>query len=392
MADRTGYLKDLIPGNRYRLVVEALTNTLDPIILPSIEFVVPPSPELISSYTPVGRKTERRLTGTKVTPTSPVAASTGTFNITHWSATDNGYSYRFWCNGGDYGKLQTGMKIRMVGGSTGSGISDYEDDHSYYDAFDYTVTAKTSTYIDTVVSSTVTNMTTGVSRALVPTDWCTQISGGHPRHQYSAVGSASNQRPSGWIRFYTDGRCLKTRNYQPNAASAQFYIPGIPANTISEQKSYTVWDVNVSVPENFPLYRNEVEGVVDVPLFVYRNFSTRTWHLLNHQAFVVTNYPPVYDAAAMDQLLYDRDDDDNPRRTGVPVNDTSLNINETSFNSSTGLPESKNQSKEYYFTVMRYKRNASGTWEGSWLQSENSQPTVTNPELIIWSQRASGVT
>jgi hypothetical protein len=391
MADRTGYLKDLIPGNRYRLVVEALTNTLDPIVLPSIEFVVPPSPELISSYTPVGQKTERRLAGTKVTPTTAVPAETGTFNITKWSATDNGYNYRFYCNGGDYAKLKTGMKIRMVGGSTSSGISDYEDDHSYYDAFDYTVTAKTSTYIDTVVSSTVTNMTTGASRALAPTDWCTQISGGHPRHQYSAIGSGSNQRPSGWIRFYTDGRALKTRNEQPNTAVAQFYIPGIPANTISEQKTYSVWDVNISVPENFPLYRNEAEGVIDLPLFVYRNFSKRTWHLLDHTAFDVLNYPITYTNSQMDQILYDRDGDDAPRRAGVPVNDTSLNVNETSFNSTTGLPVSKNHTKEYYFTVIRYKKEGS-LWKGSWLQSENSEPTVTNPELIIWSQRASGVT
>lgn len=390
MAERTGYLKDLVPGNRYRLVVEAITNTLDPIVLPSIEFVVPPSPELISSYKPIGQKSERRLTGTKVIPVSDIPAQTGTFNITHWSATDNGYNYRFWCNGADFAKLQTGMKIRMVGGNTGSGISDYEDSHAYYDAFDYVVTAKTDSYIDTIVSSTVTNMTTGATRALTPNDWCPQA-GGHPRHQYSAVGNGSNQRPSGWIRYYTDGRALRTRTFYPNAAAAQFYIPGKPANTITEQKTYTVWDVNISVPDNFPLYRNEIEGVVDVPLFVYKNFSTRTWHLLNHQPFVPINYPPVYSNNAMDQLLYDRDGSGRPRRTGVPLNETSLNINETSFNQSSGLPESKNHSKEYYFTVMRYKRVGS-QWIGSWLQTMNSEPSVTNPEDIIWSQRATGVT
>jgi hypothetical protein len=391
MADKKGYLKNLVPGNRYRMVIEAITNTSDPILLPSIEFVVPPSPELISAYTPVGRKTDRRLTGIKETTTDAVPGSTGGFNITHWSATDNGYSYRFWCNGGNYNQLKTGMKIRMNGGSTSAGISDYEDDHSYYDSFDYVVTAKTSTYIDTVVSSTVTNMTNGSSRALTPSDWCTKNSGGHPRHQYSAVGTSSTKRPDGWIRYYLDGRALKTRNYQPNTAAASFYIPGTPANTIKEQKTYTVWDVNVSMPDNFPLYKNVVEGVVDVPLFVYKNFSTQTWHLMDHSAFVPINYPPQYSNSAMDQLIYDRNGDGIPRRTSVPVNETSLNINRTTFNEATGLPESQNHTKEYYFTIMRYKKEGN-VWNGSWLQSENNEKRVSDPSLIIWSQRASGTT
>jgi hypothetical protein len=391
MTTRTGYLKNLIPGNRYRLVIEAVTNTLDPIALPSIEFVVPPSPDLISSYTPVGKRTETRLPGIQNIPISSIPATTGTFNITHWSATDNGYAYKFWCNGGDFAKLQTGMKIRMVGGNTSNGISNYEDDHSYYDAFDYTVTRKTSTYIETVVSSTVTNMTTGVSRALVPTDWCIQVSGGHPRHQYSAEGTASNKRPSGFLRFYTDGRALKTRNYQPNVAQARFYIPGVPGGQRQETKTYSVWDVNVSVPENFPLYKNEVDGVIDVPLIVYRDFKTRTWHLMDHSPFIVTQYPKILSLSNMDQLLYDRDANNNPRRTSIPLNETSSNVNETIFNSVTGLPESKNHTKEYYFTVIRYKREGN-LWKGAWLQSKNSEDIVANPEDIIWSQRASGIT
>jgi hypothetical protein len=390
MADKKGYLKNLVPGNRYRMVVEAVTNTLEPIALPSIEFVVPPSPELISAYTPVGRKTDRRLTGIKETTTDAINSRTGSFNITHWSATDNGYAYRFWCNGGNYNELQTGMKIRMNGGNTSSGISDYEDNHAYYDIFDYVVTGKTSTYIDTVVSSTVTNMSDGSSRAVTPSDWCPQA-GGHPRHQYSATGTSSTKRPSDWIRYYLDGRCLKTRSYQPNTAVASFFIPGIPANTIKTQKTYTVWDVNVSIPENFPLYQNVAEGVVDVPLFVYKNMNTQTWHLMDHSAFVVSNYPIQYSNSAMDQLIYDRDGNGRPRRTGVELNKTSENINRTTFNEATGLPVSTNHAKEYYFTVMRYKKQGN-VWVGSWLQAEDNQRIVPDPSLIIWSQRASGTT
>ena len=46
----------LVPGKRYRMVVETTTES---VVGPSIEFTVPSSPRLISTYTPTYKKVSR---------------------------------------------------------------------------------------------------------------------------------------------------------------------------------------------------------------------------------------------------------------------------------------------------------------------------------------------
>lgn len=389
MGNRTGYIKSLVPGRRYRMVITAITNSNDPIKLPSIEFVAPSAPDLISSYQPVGSRTTNARTGTYTVAIDPIGARADTFNITHWSAVDGQKNYRFFCNGSDFSKATKGKIIRVYG------ISDYEDGHAYYDAFDYRVVEKTASYIDTVVSSTVTSIAgSGTdsevsTRAFQTTDWCGGAAG-HSKHINSKVGSKSNQRPSGWIRFYTDGQALKTRSNQPNNATGTVYTERVPPGSRSTQIKWNEYDATVSLPERFPLLRNIPGGVVDVPVFAYKNLTTGTWHNMDHSAFSVINYPINLSNAAMMQLIYDYDGNGKARKDGVDRNQTSLNINRAVFNSNTGVVTYSNHSKEYYFTIARYKKVGS-SWQGGWLQSEDSEPRVSDPEAIIWSQKASGL-
>jgi hypothetical protein len=98
----------------------------------------------------------------------------------------------------------------------------------------------------------------------------------------------------------------------------------------------------------------------------------------------------------MMNLIYAYNNDGAPMRNGVPLNETSLNVNRTTFvdnDSEDGVLTSDNHQKEYYFTVAKYVRNRddANLWEGIWLQSEDSEPRVSDPEAIIWSQKAAGV-
>jgi hypothetical protein len=386
MANVTGYVSGLIPGKRYRMVITAITNSNDPIRLPSIEFVTPTAPDLISSYLPVKAILSNTRKRTFSIPTSPIGARADTFNITHWSAVDGQKSYRFFCNGSDFSKATKGKTIRVYG------ISDYADSHAYYDAFDYRVVEKTSSYIDTVVSPTVTFITgSGTdavvdSRALTANDWCAGASG-HNKHINAKEGSKASQRPSGWIRYYLDGQCLKTRNKQPNAATATVYTNRIDAGSRTTEITWSEYDITVSIPERFPLLRNIPGGVVDVPVFAYKNLTTNTWHNMDHSAFVAINNPIQYSNSEMMQLIYDYDGNGNARKDGVDKNKTSFNVNRAIYNETTGVVNYDNHSKEYYFTIARYKKVGS-SWQGGWLQSEDSEPRVSDPAAIIWSGAA----
>jgi len=386
---RKGYIKDLIPGKRYRMVIVAETNSLDPITLPSIEFVVPTAPDLISSYTPIGVRTSYPKFQDYTIPTSPIGATAETFNITHWSSTNNITSYTFWCNGGAYGKVKSGDTIRV------RNISDYDDTHQYYDVYDYRVVEKTADYINVVAQPTITFLTgsgtdtTIGSRSVVAADWCEGREGHAAKHQLSA-----SKRPAGFARFHLDGQGLDNRNRKPNSGTGTLYIPRVPANEIPRRRTWEQFDVTVSLPEDFPLFRNIPDGVVDVPVFAYKNLTTRTWHNMDHTPFIPIDNPIGYNNNEMLNLIYDYDGNGRPRRDGVPLNKTSENVNRTTFlddDTQDGLLRSDNHSKEYYFTIARYRRNASGVWEGGWLQSENSEPRVFEPDAIIWSQKAVGV-
>jgi len=389
MAERTGYIKSLVPGRRYRMVITAVTNSNDPIRLPSIEFVTPTAPDLISSYQPVGLKTTINQVKNFDITVAAIGARADTFNITKWSATDDQKNYTFYCNGSDFSKATKGKIIRVYG------ISDYVDGHAYYDAFDYRVTEKGSTYIKTVVSSTVTSISgSGTAaevstRALTANDWCSGASG-HNKHINATVGNKSTQRPSGWIRFYTDGRALKSRSNQPNSATGTVYTERVPAGTIETHPTYDEFDVTVSIPERFPLLRNIPEGVVDVPIFAYKNLTTGTWHNMDHSAFVAIDNPIQLSNSAMMQLIYDYDGNGNARKDGVDRNKISKNVDRAVYSDVTGTVSFDNHSKQYYFTVARYKKVGS-SWQGGWLQSEDSEPRVSDPEAIIWSRAAGGV-
>jgi hypothetical protein len=395
MADMTGYIKNLIPGKRYRMVVVAETNLFDPITLPSVEFVVPTAPDLISSYTPTGFTSTEPGYASFTIPTSAVGATADTFNITHWNSTNNSIAYTFWCNGPAFARVGQGDTIRV------RNISTYNDTHQYYDVNDYVVVDKYPDYINVNARPTITSLTGSgtdteiTSRAVAATDWCEGRENHAKNHQLSKA-KRDALPGDGWDRYYLDGQGLKDRNRVPNSATGTVYKPRIPAGERRRERYWQQYNVTVSVPDSFPLTADLTNGVVDVPIFAYKNLTTRTWHKMDHTPFIAIENPPNYDNAGMMNLIYAYNNSGAPMRNGVPLNETSLNVNRTTFvdnDSEDGVLTSDNHQKEYYFTVAKYVRNRddANLWEGIWLQSEDSEPRVSDPEAIIWSQKAAGV-
>jgi hypothetical protein len=396
----TGYVRGLVPGKRYRMVLSAEAGAQQNIVLPSIEFVVPSAPDLISSYTPVGTleiKGEPYIDN-RVTPGT--GATTATFNVTHWSAANNSRTYTFWVTGSGYSKVRVGSIIRFgANGNTSTGLSNYEDADSYYDTYDYQVVDKQSSYMVCNVRQSITSIvgsgtsaevqTTNMSDGAIAAAWC-RGQAGHYKHQYTKTGNASNRRPSSWTKFEFDGRALGAKNKNPNTAVGTVYIPRVPSSSSNLSITKDHHNVNIEIPDNFPLFRDQ--NVIDIPVFAYKNRTLGTWHNMDHTPFIAIDHPIQYSAGAMNTLLRGTSNDANTR-DGIPINMDSLNVNNVAFLDDGGNPgvfTETNYNKEYYFTIARYKKVGS-TWQGSWLQSEDSEPRVSDPEAIIWSQKASGV-
>ena len=396
----TGYVRGLVPGKRYRMVVSAEAGSQQNIVLPSIEFVVPSAPDLISSYQPVGTKTTELLTVKDNRITPGTGATTATFNVTHWSAANRSRTYTFWVNGSGYSKVRVGSIVRFgANGNTSTGLSNYEDADSYYDTYDYKVVEKKSSYMVCVVQQSMTSIvgsgesaeiqTINMSDGAIAAAWC-RGQAGHYRHQYTKTGSKSNQRPSSWTKFEFDGRALGAKNKNPNTAVGTVYIPRIAAADADIYDSKTLENVNIKIPDNFPLFRDQ--EVIDIPVFAYKNRTLGRWYNMDHTPFVAIDEPKQYSNSAMNNELNGRVNDANTR-DGIPINRDSKNINNVVFldnGDNPGVWQETNYNKEYYFTIARYKKVGS-VWQGSWLQSEDSEPRVSDPEAIIWSQKASGV-
>jgi hypothetical protein len=228
-----------------------------------------------------------------------------------------------------------------------------------------------------------------MSDGAIAAAWC-RGQAGHYRHQYTKTGSKSNQRPSSWTKFEFDGRALGAKNKNPNTAVGTVYIPRIAAADADIYDSKTLENVNIKIPDNFPLFRDQ--EVIDIPVFAYKNRTLGRWYNMDHTPFVAIDEPKQYSNSAMNNELNGRVNDANTR-DGIPINRDSKNINNVVFldnGDNPGVWQETNYNKEYYFTIARYKKVGS-VWQGSWLQSEDSEPRVSDPEAIIWSQKASGV-
>lgn len=323
---------NLVSGQRYRMVVESKDNPT--LTGPSIEFVVPASPRLLSSYQPlfkvVAEPWSTTTTGTETVPGATIsagsiqAAANLSKTITGWKRGTTIYPpYQFYVN--NITSLNIGQPFTVYGMSEPAG-------GDYYDRLNYIVVS---------VSGTTVGAT-----AVAPIPYPSGFTA-----EWKAAGGAP----------------LLANKTSSNNGTLNFTLPAIPATDqtaasttkpTSKTESGTKYHVDVSVPQEISTSLVNSATMFDKPVFFY--IKNGSYFYLDNSA--VGAYPLSLTS----------------KPSTIPL---------TERNAEIGL-ESESAARDYRFTIARYELQGS-SWVGYWIQKNVTYETI-GPAFsrVIFSQSA----
>lgn len=335
MANVEVTIPNLVPGKRYRMVVEPLNGSA---VGPSIEFKVPPAARLLSTYKPNYQtivenypQTGGDIIGYKDVISDPppyTVSGTTSFASAIESFRGNGSNYIIVIRPG-YSVPGAGQGFRVSGISTGS-TPFYYDWLNYYA---YSVSGRT------VYASASLGNTSGY-----PSHWRTQ--GG---------------RPFGDLGVRYSGTTYWTGPYS--------YVVDPPPEVVRRDPvystivpAYTLTHVDIKAPTELLSSLSNSETVVDIPIFMYK--KSGQYYYLN------------------DTLV-------NGTKIGSTLNPPSLPSKPSAIamkqrNSNVNLDVSN---RDYRFTVARYQFSG-GSWSGQWLQTDSLFSSNQVVENVVLSQSA----
>lgn len=374
-------LPNLTPGKRYRMVVSTnadvngLNIASNTTSAPSLEFVVPTSPRLISTYTPTC-KTVTQLHDTTSQAYTPVvagtyhavgsvsAASTTTIAMSNFLNTANlTKNYRFTVAAGS-AKPPIGAVCTVSGVSTGAAPF-------YFDWLNYTVTSTTSTYIYATgsLSATATGNTAFMKQkdSTVPgTLWATRAGAGWGDNRSYANMKVSWSNPPVPAVAYTDPATGGTPYIKTNVGGGTYYHVDVAAPL--DLKDQLVWTNTVRDIVYFFYIDNGIYydfGPVDE---VDRSFVDGSNAIVN-----ATTLSPL----SLDNSVF---------TTGIYKNGPIFTARDTKVNDVTTGAAAPAITRSYRFSVARYVFDGTTTWRGRWLQTDST--FAANPTLskIIISQ------
>jgi hypothetical protein len=378
-------LTGLVPGKRYRMVVE--TEDGSNLTAPSIEFVVPSSPRLLSTYTPTFSVVKAYhdiiipvdpplvIGGGGLIPGTGTKTENFDVKLSRFVNTNGTRNYTITSTGAVPPKDQT---FTVSGVSSGS--APY-----YFNWLVYTVTSTgknpfTATavgqqvYLDTLAPNgwRVKSSTSKADRALV-TDGT-----GPPGVLWSVrngVGWGDVKTNSNMRMYWTiDGIPAKYYDDDPEP-----YDKTVPNGGVH-------YHVDLTVPIEVQGQLAWTDTVKDVPVFFYIN--NNTFYDFNDKAFsdplnsIVnsSNMTPLsLSTSNLNQIYTDG--------AGNRVM-TKRNLEVNRYPNTTGTFST---TRSYRFSVVRYTRPPGGsTWTGSWLQTELAFDSTPTPDKIIYSQAGIG--
>ncbi len=367
----------LIPGKRYRMVVE--TEDGSNLAAPSVEFVVPSSPRLLSTYTPT-YSVVKAFHDTEGTYDPPPTGG-GQIPGTPTPAVNNNIRFSKFVNKNatnEYTITSTGAVPPKDQTFTVSGVSSGSAPY-YFNWLVYTVTSSgknpfTATgkgqqvYIDTLTPDgwRVKSTTSKANRALV-TDgngvlWSVKNGIG-----WGDVKTNSNMRmywttPAGPTLFYDE--------VDPDP-----YPITIPNGGVH-------YHVDLTVPSEVQAQLAWTDTVKDVPVFFYIN--NNNFYDFNDKSFgdplnSIVNYsntsPLSLSTSNLNQIYTDG--------AGNRVM-TKRNQKVNVYNNTTGTFST---TRSYRFSIVRYTRPPGGsTWTGTWLQTDSTFDSAPSPNRIVYSQ------
>jgi hypothetical protein len=348
--NKTVKLRNLVPGKRYRMVVDVVGSPF--LSAPSIEFTVPPSPRLISTYQPTVKIVEEPYTVQiakefPVVTTVNIPAKNHAQTITRFGATNNSNKYSLRIPGT---KPPIGAVVRISGRSQIWGTTD----PLYYDWLDYKVTSINGNEVK-----------------------CTGTPGYRAKH-----GEGSRVKWGGAPWNKNSGGYRKTQHWDDSGNNGKAFDDpdstksGMVAYWYTGPESYRV-DGGVEikyVPELRKKYRAEVslpQEIIDSGIFnsdskgIYRYlpvfFYIKGGRYYNLDDTEVTSFP----ALPLARSFFP-----NP----IPVTQTDFDMgNDTS--------------RSYVFTIARYKDNTT-SWIPTWMQVTNLYEGNPRMQNVVLSQPA----
>ena len=302
---------------------------------PSIEFVVPSAPRLLSTYRPTFNVVEEPWsTSTTVTVTVPGAtvlagsvraATSSSKSITGWQRGNNlNPPYRFSVN--NVTDLWVGQPFTVYGMSSPAG-------GDYYDRLNYTI-------------HSIPNSTTVWATASIPSP----VPSGFTKSWKAAAGAPLVKN--------TTTSNNGTLNFTLSAIPATDQTAASTTRTDTTTSSGRYYHVDLTVPDEIrSSLINETE-IVDIPIFFY---------IKNGSFYYLDNTP-------MSTSVLSLSSKPNP-------------ILFTKRNENIGN-QSESEARDYRFTIARYEKQGS-SWVGDWLQKNETYETI-GPSLnrIIYSQSA----
>ena len=355
MASAEIKIPDLIPGKRYRMVVETTDSdgniTVGTTSVPSIEFLVPSASHLLSNYTPtysidvdnypasggeiIGYIPDETISSENIVTAYSAARSKICNNSTTISSNGN-YLFSF---NNLYGAPPVGQTFR-VSGMVGS-------NSIYYDNLLYTAQSHDSVN-NKVIAVGKLNGEDGWANQTYATKEKWRNQGGSPFIDLNTTTSVFTPRLS-WIQTESDiTTSPPANNPQP------IYSAIVP--------SYSRTSVTVSIPSSFILENNigiNGDRVVEIPVFFY----IKDGIFYNLDNSVMSGLPPVITAIPVAIP-----------RSGVNTNPNNTNSSEISLRS-------------YRFSVARYTQ-INGLFSAEWSQVDDAYRLNPLMRNVIYSRTA----
>lgn len=336
-------IPDLVPGKRYRMVVS--TNDTSE-TAPSIEFVVPTSPRLLSTYTPTCTVTTINYPQTGgdiigyVDVYGPDPAPYTVSTSTPYSGTTKGGTFR----NGD--STYTNYKMTIASGSVPSkgqtfsitGASTGSAPY-YYDWLVYTVTSVSGqvVYATAVLGKTTSYSAKWLGQKGNPfTDIATTVGSKAPTLSWSITTSETIDPSAPYLR--TD----------------PIYSAIVPAS------SETYVDLNIPIEISYSLANYDT--VVDIPIFMYKK---------NGQYYYFDD--TLVNDSKVGGILNPQTLSSKP--SPIPMKKRNEKVNSDASN------------RDYRFTIARYTFTGT-SWTGKWLQTEDRFINTQVIEDVIMSQSA----
>lgn len=359
--NKTVKLRNLVPNKKYRMVIDI--PEMPSLSAPAIEFTVPPSPRLISTYQPTIKIDPEPYTVTtsyeEVVPGSTVnvAAENIAETISKFSGTDNTYNYVLRIPGR---KPAIGTVLTVSGVSElwkANRSANQGTDPLYYDWIDYTVTSISGNDVSCTGSR----------------GWRANSGSGSRKAWGQAPWDGIRRTVSPWTerdtRSWNDTKNANGKSFSGNSTTksgmiAYWSIPGYsyknPDGKVTKYTTETKYRYNatISLPQeiiNTGVFDSSGSGSYRyLPVFFY---------IKNGRYY---NF-------------------DNTEMTSVPLALNSIPdpIPVTGIDYDMGNDEAK----DYRFTVARYKQ-VGQSWVPSWLQTDVTYQTSPSISKVIYSQTA----